>query len=230
MATATQLLKAVFDEAIGNQLRSLGFVESPAADRHPFCPQQYERRLPRLIQMVDVQRDKYWKASGGKFCINLCVCLEDLAALYPASPEGEIRRGPCERLGRLATGEDHWWHLSAKARPNELIQELENTWRKFGTPWIEVHHNLRSVRDLALQDPWKQASAIAMSVALGELDVARDLAIDVMKVGDRPKDDLLARLVDWEVLKEAEATAVRRLAMQRVDHYLAGLDDPFSPS
>jgi hypothetical protein len=224
VSKATQLLKEVFDRAIGGQLRSLGFVESPAADRHPFCPQQYERRLPSLVQMVDIQRDKYWEASGGKFCINLNVFFEDLAWPYSVSQDGKNRNGCWERLGRLAKSEDYWWLLSTTERPQELIRELASIWHRFGEPWFEAHRDLRSARDFALLDSFKRISAIKMSVALGELDVARHLTITVMKGGYRPENDWLAELVDWNVLKQAEADVVRRLAMQRVDHYLAGLD------
>jgi hypothetical protein len=233
-----ELLKRICRESLGSVLPDLGFVELDRRS-HSLISAEYRRVSGNIVQIVDVQRDKYWSNDAGKFCINFWIRIPtDEGTSKTNAIEGKESSdwfGLHERLGRLATGEDYWWTIERKLLSSEsktvqrIVGDLTTKWDEFGTSWFARFPDLCSARDYCATG-WSRTQAMRMSIALGELSEARELFIDHLGLGKRPSEEELQYALSSKVISSDEFDVLRRLVLQHVDVITTGLEKLFGRS
>lgn len=238
MPTATHtLLKRICRESFGKVLLEQGFVELERKS-HVVVSAEFRRVSRNVVQVVDIQRDKYWSDAAGKFCVNLWIRIPiDEGDSKINAIEGNNTSdwfGLHERLGRLATGEDYWWNIERKVLSSEdevqrIVNDLITKWDDFGTSWFTKFPDLRSARDQCAAG-WNRKKAMQMSIALGEVEEARALFIDQLGLGSRPSEEELTDALLANVISSDECDFLRRLVLQHKDAITVGLQKMFGRS
>jgi hypothetical protein len=153
-------------------------------------------RLPheRHSWATDVQRDKYWEKSGGKFTVNVGVGISTMDALLWPAPQNSPRLPTTSvRVPVLATGKDRWWQVSKWSRLSRVAGEAAEQWQEHGLRWLEQYGHPAAIGDWFLQqgNPWLAALAQA---GIGKVEAARALYRQSLSRESAPPDHVSYRL------------------------------------
>jgi hypothetical protein len=125
-------------------------------------------------RVINVQGSKWNEGSNGRFTLNLGVHFPQVRAVIGHPPLTKPpKEWDCElraRIGNIRPDkQDYWWQFDQRSDLQAIADDVVDTWRTYGQPWLVRYSDLRTARDELGDYPF----AIAASVALGEPDAAR---------------------------------------------------------
>ena len=188
-----QHVREIIDTIINYRLKQLLKEEGYRKTARTF-----KYRGDDFVRIVNVQASPWNSSNDGKFTVNLGIYFPKLAEIHDFM---EVKQNPTEsdclvheRIGFLMpVKRDFWWPVKNTSSAAKLGDELAESWLGYGKPWIDRHSNLREARQFYLDRYHFPYIVSMMSVVLGDLEMATQMANKV--IADHP--EMFNRVSTW---------------------------------